>query len=633
MKETRAVEYRLDKVLGLLERYGGGEFSYRESFDPGGDEIDQIIRRLNDLGERIQQSGQLISDYERRVTGIMNVLLRYTMFDFSDKANLSEAGDELDAIALALNTLGEELRLRIENESRHTARLEQVAVVMETTADAVIALDTEGRITQWNKSAERIYGYTKNEATGRNVFDLLGNDGNREQMMALFDRARGGEQLLNHEETRRNRSGETMVLLLTITPIWTGPVVTSISVVARDVTPQKRTEHELRRSEQRFRSLVEGVKDYAIMMLDAAGMVISWNEGARSLHGYEEYEARGQHYSLFFTEADRKEHLPSNMLKEAIRNGKSTRDILTSRKDGSQIWANLLVTCLTENTGQVSGFSLITRDLTEAKRKDDKIRQYTRTLEVKNVELEKINKELSSFTYISSHDLQEPLRKIRTFTSRLMQTDLNNLSEGGKDYCRRLEASAARMQTLIRDIISYTSLSTDKSSCIECDLAELIDKVARHHDEQLKKRSGRIEIGRICRTEVIPEQFMQLIGHLVSNSIKFASEKRPLVISIKSTIIEHPPQPAPVEQLQGPYCEITVRDNGIGFEPRFNQQVFEVFQKLHGHDKYPGTGIGLAICKKIVENHHGFIRAQGELGKGTTITLLFPVSAKPAAES
>ena len=105
MKETRAVEYRLDKVLGLLERYRDGEFSYRESFDPGGDEIDQIIRRLNDLGERIQQSGQLISDYERRVTGIMNVLLRYTMFDFSDKANLSEAGDELDAIALAICAL------------------------------------------------------------------------------------------------------------------------------------------------------------------------------------------------------------------------------------------------------------------------------------------------------------------------------------------------------------------------------------------------------------------------------------------------------------------------------------------------------------------------------------------------
>ena len=623
LKKTRQPDIRFGKVLGILERFSCGDFSFRAPFDPDGDEFDMLVEKLNELGEKIRQSGKIISGYEKRVSAIMDVLMKYTLFDFSEKAGVSESGDELDAIALALNTLGEELHDRIQAEKRYTQRLEQVAVVMETTAEGILSMDPECVITTCNKSAEKIYGYKMADMIGRLAWDLLVDREQAAEAKSLLSRVKQGEQILNYETRRINGKKEVLEISLSLTPIFApNGRLAGISAVSRDITEQKNSERELRHSEERFRSLVEGVKDYAIIMLDPGGLISSWNMGATTIHSFTEREATGQHFSVFFTGDDRKLHLPGQLLKEAIRNGNAVRDLYLLKKDGSTFWANLLVTCLRDAGGQMSGFSMITRDLTESRQKDEEISLYTRQLEQKNLELEKINKELSSFTYIASHDLQEPLRKIRTLTSRLLQTDFDNLSEGGKDYFRRMESSASRMQLLIRDIIDYTSLSTGDNICETCNLHELLKEVIAKFSEQLQVRGGKIEVKELCAVDVIPHQFSRLMYNLISNSLKFASEKRAPYISIQSYMAEGP-VPG-VKNASPRHCVLEVKDNGIGFEPHFNRQIFEVFQRLHSQELYPGTGIGLAICKKIVENHHGTIEAIGELGKGTVIRVCLP---------
>jgi PAS domain S-box-containing protein len=565
----------------------------------------------------------------------MNVLLKYTLFDFSEKAHVSEAGDEIDAIALALNTLGEELEEKIRTERKYTERLEQLAVVMETTADGVITMDNDGTITHWNKSAETIFGFSSDQIIGRNFLELLGEDQFIHPVSDILTRARVGEQVRNYELTRIHKNKRQVVISLTLTPIFSADGnVNSVSAIAHDITERKRVETELRENEERFRSLVEGVKDYAIIMLDPAGLVSSWNVGARTLHGFEEREARGQHFSLFFTGDDKAGHVPTRMLKDAIRNGKSMRDCYVMVKNAPAIWANVLVTCLRDDDEKVTGFSLITRDLTETRKKDEAISLYTHTLEGKNLELERINRELSSFTYVSSHDLQEPLRKIRTLTSRLVETELTNLSENGREYFRRMESSAARMQQLIRDIINYSSLTSSENLCEVCDLNELMDEVLAKLSADIKEKNAKIEVESLCHVNVIRQQFIMLMGHIIGNSLKFTKENQAPVITVKSHVEKNAVSTSGGEDPRGPaYCVIEVSDNGIGFEEHFNLKVFEVFQRLHTQDNYSGTGIGLAICKKIVENHQGTIEARSELGKGTTITVRLPLAANDAPQA
>jgi signal transduction histidine kinase len=248
------------------------------------------------------------------------------------------------------------------------------------------------------------------------------------------------------------------------------------------------------------------------------------------------------------------------------------------------------------------------------------------TLQQKNQELLKMNKELESFTYISSHDLQEPLRKIQTFANRILTTESNNLSDKGKEYFLRIQDGANRMQTLIADLLAYSRTSTSERKFEYIDLNNILEEVKEDFEEDIAEKNAVIEAGEMCHAYVIPFQFHQLMHNIIGNALKFSNPGIPPHIMIKSKKINsnevnNPQLPAGKE-----YCHITIADNGIGFEPQYKDYIFELFKRLHDKRKVEGTGIGLTIVKKIVENHNGIITAKSELNKGAIFDIYIPAS-------
>ena len=261
--------------------------------------------------------------------------------------------------------------------------------------------------------------------------------------------------------------------------------------------------------------------------------------------------------------------------------------------------------------------------------------------EKRAAELVIANKELLAFTYISSHDLQEPLRKIQTFVTIILEKESNNLSEKGKYNFQRMQSAAHRMQQLIDDLLAFSRINSTDHKFENTDLNIIVDEVKSDLKDTIQEKQATIEDGKLCPVNIIPFQFRQLMYNLISNALKFSNPGVPLHIIIKSSIENgsalNKARLATGHSINGEdkamqeifsdeksYCHISVKDNGIGFEPHFSERIFGVFQKLHSKEVYEGTGIGLAIVKKIVDNHKGYISATSELNKGARFDIYIP---------
>lgn len=246
-------------------------------------------------------------------------------------------------------------------------------------------------------------------------------------------------------------------------------------------------------------------------------------------------------------------------------------------------------------------------------------------LQERNKELGRMNRELESFTYVSSHDLQEPLRKIQTFTTRILEKEYTELSDKGKDYFNRIQSAASRMQQLIEDLLAFSKINLEERIFETKDLNIIVQEVKNEMKEAIEEKHATIDTTELGKANIVPFQFRQLMYNLISNALKFSKPGTPPHIVIVSRNVIWNKKNV-INLIPGKkYCHITFIDNGIGFEPHFSEQIFEVFQKLHGQEEYSGTGIGLAIVKKIVENHNGVITATSELGKGATFDIYIPV--------
>jgi signal transduction histidine kinase len=239
-------------------------------------------------------------------------------------------------------------------------------------------------------------------------------------------------------------------------------------------------------------------------------------------------------------------------------------------------------------------------------------------------ELRKKNMELDAFTYISSHDLQEPLRKIQTFTNLILSNEYPNLSENGKLKFDRILYATNRMRELINSLLTFSRATLLDRKFESVDLNSIIDDVKEALRENLLEKNAVIITDFHDKAKIIPFQFVQLMENLIHNAIKFSQPELPLEVTIKSRLVSG--ADIQIEKLSKEvnYCHISFGDNGIGFEPQHNEKIFGVFQKLHGRDLYEGTGIGLAIVKKIVDNHNGYVDAMGEPMKGVTFNIYVP---------
>jgi len=245
-------------------------------------------------------------------------------------------------------------------------------------------------------------------------------------------------------------------------------------------------------------------------------------------------------------------------------------------------------------------------------------------LKHKNLELERSNKELIEFNYAASHDLQEPLRKIQTFISRIKENELENFSDKGKEYMDRIVNAATRMRILIDDLLQYSR--TNKSDAVfePIDLNATLEDVKQDLSEIIIESKAEITHQTLPKIKGIPYQIQQLFANLISNSIKYKKPDVATSISITYEKIKAKNENIS-EDSNAQYHKFTVTDNGIGFEPEHAEKIFLLFNRLHAKTEYPGTGVGLAICKKIVSNHNGHIFAIGKINEGASIIIYIPI--------
>jgi signal transduction histidine kinase len=251
-------------------------------------------------------------------------------------------------------------------------------------------------------------------------------------------------------------------------------------------------------------------------------------------------------------------------------------------------------------------------------------KKYAKQLEDMNRELAKMNEELTSFAYVSSHDLQEPLRTIQMFSKRILEKEIHTLSDEGKGFFQRMDNAANRMQLLINDLLTYSRTNTSQKHFEKTNLNSLIMDVKQELYERFTSTGAVLACESLPELSVIPFQFKQLFTNLFANSIKFARQQVTPYIQVGCNQVEGSTLNWPTANKDKKYWHITVADNGTGFDPKFNDQIFGLFQRLHGRKDYEGTGIGLAIAKKVVDNHSGFINAEGREDDGATIHIYLP---------
>ena len=245
-------------------------------------------------------------------------------------------------------------------------------------------------------------------------------------------------------------------------------------------------------------------------------------------------------------------------------------------------------------------------------------------MEQRNFELEQINGELESFNHVTSHDLQEPLRKIQTFISRISANDMDSMSETGREYIGKILSSATKMRTLIDDLLLFSRTNKADKVFEKADLNELLQNSLQELAQAIQEKKATVTADPLPELQVIPYQIQQLFTNLISNSLKYSRPDVNPAITIRSekiSISQMTPSEAKPDKI---FYQISVSDNGMGFDPQFSESIFTLFQRLHSSSEFPGTGIGLAICKKIVENHKGTIKAEGRLNEGAVFTFFLP---------
>jgi light-regulated signal transduction histidine kinase (bacteriophytochrome) len=252
--------------------------------------------------------------------------------------------------------------------------------------------------------------------------------------------------------------------------------------------------------------------------------------------------------------------------------------------------------------------------------------KFQKILENKVKELDRSNKELEEFAYIASHDLQEPLRKITSFSERLKEKLPANLEPDVQLYLNRMLAATDNMRTLIDNLLEFSRTSRSSEPFIRIDLNNILSEVKADLELKIEETGALIDSERLPVIDAIPMQMRQLFNNLFTNAIKFRKPDQPPRISIKCRQLNEEEKEAQHLRTNIPYFEITVSDKGIGFDQEYASKIFQIFQRLHGKAEYPGSGIGLAICKKIVDNHMGQIHARGELGTGAEFIFTLPES-------
>lgn len=493
------------------------------------------------------------------------------------------------------------------------------AAVLETALDAIVSIDNESKVIEWNPAAERIFGYSRELALGRDMTELIIPKSNAElhrKGLARFLQTGRGRMLGHRTEIMAMRAnGAEFPVEVTVTKIpGDGPPIYTSFI--RDITERRRTEEALRKSEERFRLLVEGVEDYAIYMLNTHGRITTWNAGAERIEGYRAQEIIGRRFHRFYTPEDVERKKPDQALAVATAEGRFQDERWQVRKDGTLFWASFVITALRDQNGKLTGFSAIARDITKRKQAEDEIRRLNTELEQRvqerTAELEAAYKEMEAFSYSISHDLRAPLIHIAGFVEMLKSDLGSKLDEKSSRHLQTICDSTENMGRMIADLLTFSRIGRAEMHKIRFNLGDTIRDVRRDLQTPTQNRTITWIVPELPDVYGDPFLLRQAIFNLLANAVKYTRHRPEAVIEVAV-------ETTPTEQI------FAVRDNGAGFDMKYAAKLFGVFQRLHSSSEFEGTGIGLANVRRIIQRHSGRTWAEGVVNGGATIYFTLPV--------
>lgn len=494
-----------------------------------------------------------------------------------------------------------------------------------------------------NDEHRRMYGIDPVRALGLHVSECLSAELWNEVRPRLQGALDGQTQ--HYETWRTSADGVPIYVSATFVPDVIDGLVRGVIVQVIDITERKRIEErvnqlndeleirirersmELLESEQRFRLMADNLRDYSIFFIDAQGHITDWTDSAQRMEGYSPSEMLGRHYAtvLELDNPDNARPLAEQMLRMAASRGQHELHTWQSRKDGSRYWAHSMLIALRDDRGELRGFAKISRDMTDAKRLDDLMRNINDELENRVVErteqLLAANKDLESFSYSVSHDLRSPLRHISSFVSLLEE----HLGDKGDDttlrYLGTIGNSARHMSQLIDGLLAFSRLGRSAVNVMPVDFTMLVEAVVSQiaHDTE----------GRVVDWVIAPDLpvvqgdallLREVWANLLGNAFKYSRPRERARIEVGWSV--------------DPAVGYTfyVKDNGVGFDTKYAQKLFGVFQRLHRATEFEGTGIGLALTRRILERHGGSIWAESQPGEGSVFHFSLPFEGCIAAE-
>ena len=514
-------------------------------------------------------------------------------------------------------------RKRVEAELSQSQRFAQS--VAEHSTSLIYVFDLRTRTNAYtNRSMAEFLGYSHEHSAllGPNFLpsilhpdDLPGLDAHLARLQALQD----GE-VVEFEMRFRHVSGSWRWLWNRESVFKRDDAGVPIQILgtAQDITERQEAARAIEESEARFAAFMRHVPGVAFMK-DRAGRYAYVNESFEKLFGLSLEHLRGQTDAQVWPREAVEEFAAND--REVLEQKRAIQVVETvPHHDGPHFWLTSKFPIL-DSEGEAAMLAGVAIDITERVRGEQELQEFAARLERSNRELERSNRELQDFSYVASHDLQEPLRKIRAFGDLLAARHGDKLSGSGRQYIDFMQEAAARMQTLIQDLLDYSRVTTRARPFDAVSLSQTAREVLADLELLVERTGGEVELGPLPMIQADSTQMRQLLQNLIGNALKFHRPGVSPRVRVEARI-----RPAASGLAEDARCDIVVRDNGIGFEEKYVDRIFQPFQRLHGRDAYEGTGIGLAICRKIAERHGGLISARSTPGEGTTFCVSLPVS-------
>jgi PAS domain S-box-containing protein len=498
-----------------------------------------------------------------------------------------------------------------------------VQQILDTSPAMVIVIDILfNKLVYINKTSENLLGYSAGEAALLKREEMV-HPNDLENWLRFYNEVAQltDGAVCEHEYRVKTKKGNYIWVSNKSTVFKRDEkgVAWLILSISTDITAKKFAERKLFESDVFIETLVDANID-RLMAYDRNMNVVAWNERCEEVYGIKKEEILGKPFFNFFPKIKETEALINAL--ERSMNGETVH-IPIHPNIYTKEYSELFYTPLKDANNNVTGVLTIIHDLTERIESENELMELNNSLQAKNKELETLNEELSTFAFVASHDLGEPLRKIQIFSDRILKTEKDNLSAAGKDNFHRVLKAVTRMNNLLNDVLSFSRLSSTKDFKKKHSLNEVLDLVKKELADAISETDAIIESDYLPVLKCNKSHMILLFQNFISNALKYQKKGNRPAIKIKYEIfgaaeIDHP------LAIHATHHRISFYDNGIGFEIEYAEKIFQMFQRLHAISEYPGTGIGLAICKKVMETHKGFIKVESTLGVGSVFHCYFP---------